>query len=107
MLFGKKARVPAFQKSKQESITIYRLIAWCLTPFPTVFQLYHGSKYTFSCFPGVLLTSTPHNILSKHWLLSHITTVETTDSDERGINPVAKTIIYPRKEYWPSRELNR
>ena len=34
------------------------------TPFSTVFQLYCGSKYTYPCFPGVRLTSTPHNILS-------------------------------------------
>ena len=24
------------------------------------------------------------------------------DSDERGMNPVAMTIISPRKEYWPT-----
>ena len=34
-----------------------------------------------------------------HWLLSHITIVETIDSSERGMNPVAMTIINPRKEY--------
>ena len=36
------------------------------------------------------------------WLLSHITIVETTDCGERGMNPVAMTIINPQKEYWPS-----
>ena len=41
-----------------------------------------------------------------HWLLSHKTIVETTDSGERGVNPVAMTLISPRKEYWPSRESN-
>ena len=51
---------------------------WCLTRFSTGFQLYRG-----------------------HWLLSHITIIETTDSDERGMNPVAMTIINPRKEYCP------
>ena len=29
------------------------------------------------------------------------------DSSERGINPVAMTIINPQKEYWPSRGLNQ
>ena len=29
-------------------------------PFSTVFQLYHGCQCTYPCFPGVLLTSTPH-----------------------------------------------
>ena len=36
-----------------------------LTPFSTVFQLYRDSQCTYPCFPGVLLTNTPHNILSK------------------------------------------
>ena len=40
-------------------------------------------------------------------MLSHITIVETTDSGEIGTNPVAVTIINPRKEYWPSRGLNQ
>ena len=31
----------------------------------TVFQLYRGGQCTYPCFPGVLLTSTHHNILSK------------------------------------------
>ena len=30
-----------------------------------------------------------------------------TDSGERGMNPVAMTIINPRKEYWPSRGSNQ
>ena len=31
----------------------------------TVFQLYRGGQCAYPRFPGVLLTSTPHNILSK------------------------------------------
>ena len=42
------------------------------------------------------------NILSKPWLHSHITIVETTDSGERGMNPVAMIIVSPQKEYWLS-----
>ena len=45
--------------------TLDWLIVCCLTPFSTVFQLYHGGQCTYPWFPGVLLTSTPHNILSK------------------------------------------
>ena len=41
------------------------LTVWCFMPFSTVFQLHCGSQCTYSCFPGVLLTSTPHNILSE------------------------------------------
>ena len=40
-------------------------------------------------------------------LLSHIIIVETMDSGERGMNPVAMTIINLRKEYWPSRGSNQ
>ena len=29
------------------------------------------------------------------------------DSGERGMNPVAMTIINPQKEYWPSRGSNQ
>ena len=32
----------------------------------------------------------------------HATIVETTHSREREMNPVAMTIINPRKEYWPT-----
>ena len=44
---------------------IYWLIVWYLTPFSTVFQLYHDGQCTYPCFPGGPLTSTPHNIHSK------------------------------------------
>ena len=37
---------------------------WCLMLFSTVIQLYHGRQCICPCFPGVLLTSTPHTILS-------------------------------------------
>ena len=42
-----------------------------------------------------------------HWLLSHLTIVETTDNSEREMNPVAMTIINPQKEYWLSRGSNQ
>ena len=68
--------------------------------FSTLFQLYRGGQYLYRCFPGILLTSTAHNILSKQ--LPHITIAKTMDSGEREMNPVAMTIINPRKEYWQS-----
>ena len=74
--------------------------------FLTVFQLYRGGQCTYPCFHGDLLTSTPHNILLSHWLLSHIAIVEIMDSGERVITPVAMTIINPWKEYWPSQGSN-
>ena len=43
-----------------------------------------------------------HTILfPSHWLHSYI--VEIMDSGERGMNPVAVTIVIHRKGYWPSR----
>ena len=77
------------------------LIVWCLTPFSTVLQLHRGGQYTYPCIPGVLLTDTSHRLIffPSHWLLSHVTIIETTDSGERGMNPVAMSIINPRKEY--------
>ena len=68
-------------------------------PFSTVFQLDRGSHCTYPCFPGILLTSSPHNILSKPLSALHITIVDTTDSGERGMNPVSMTLISPWKEY--------
>ena len=41
------------------------LNVYCFKPFSTVFQLCHGGQCTYSYFPGVLLSSTPLNILFK------------------------------------------
>ena len=71
--------------------------------FSAVFQLHWGGQCTYPCFPGLFLTINLHNIFSpSHWLLSHITFVETIDTGDRGINPVAMTIINARKAYRPS-----
>ena len=76
-------------------------------PVSPVFQLYRGGQCTYPCFPGVLLISTLHSILSKPLAAFQITIVETTDSGERGMNPVAMTIINPRNGCWPSRGSNQ
>ena len=54
------SRLKAFANDKIDWLTV-----WCFTPYSKVFQLYCGGQCTYPCFPGVLLTSTPHNILSK------------------------------------------
>ena len=74
--------------------------------FPQCFQKasFFGSSKSRVC--GKELTSALHNILSKPLLLSHITIVETTDSGERAMNPVAMIIINPWKEYWLSQGSN-
>ena len=54
------------------------------------------SQCTYPCFPGVLFKPVPCTLFfPSHWLLSHITIIETMDSRERGMNPVAMTIIIP------------
>ena len=66
-------------------------------------MLHRGGQCTYPFFPGVLLTSSPYNILSKPLTaFPHVTVDETTDSIERGMNPLAMTLINPLKEYWPS-----
>ena len=42
-------------------------------------------------------------LLPSQWLLSYLTNVETTDSGERGMNPVTMT----QKEYEPSQGSNQ
>ena len=77
------------------------LIVWCLTAFSTVFQLYHSSQCTYPCFPGVLLTNTPDNILSKPMAAfpqNHCRNYR--QPWER--NESWCTIINHQKEYWPS-----
>ena len=72
--------------------------------YSTVFQLYRRGQFTYPCFPGVLLTSTQHKNLSKpvgsfprnHWR-----------NDERGINPVAMTVISSQRKYLPRRGSNQ
>ena len=56
------------------------------------------------CIDGPVLCTI---FFPSHRLLSHITIVEKTDSSERGMNPVAMTIINPWKEYWLSRGSNQ
>ena len=58
----KKCWLPALSPFPQ---CFHGMFVWCLMPFSTVFQLY-------TCFPGVPLTSTPHNNLSKPLAASHI-----------------------------------
>ena len=59
------------------------LVVWCSMPFSTVFQLYCSSQCAYSCFSGVLITSSTLNIHSKplaafphnHWLSKQRTAV--------------------------------
>ena len=55
----------------------------------------------------VQVSCTLYNISTSHWLLSHITIVETKDSGGTGMNSVITTIIIHWKEYCQSRESNQ
>ena len=82
------------------------LIVWCFTPFSTVIQLkWQPVHLSLSSLKPVLHTI--YVFFSNHWLPSNITIVETTNSSERGMNPVAMTIINPQKEYWLNRGSNQ
>ena len=64
-----------------------------LTTFSTLFQLHCNDQSNY------LFNSTSHDqFFPSHWLLSHITTAETLDNGERGINSVLMIIINPLKE---------
>ena len=79
------------------------LIVWCLMPFSTYFSCTEEASapiHAFLEFSWPVLCSI---FFPNHWLLSHINIVKTMDSRERGMNPVAMTIINPWKDYWPSR----
>ena len=72
------------------------------------FTFFHNAFYTIyilksfnSHISVVVCCFFEFGIVSK-WCI-----VETTDSGERGMNPVAMTIINSRKEYWPSRGSNQ
>ena len=76
------------------------MIVQFLTHFSTLFKLYRSGHSTYQCFPGILFTSAPHNILFKPLAAFPHNIVDTMESGERGMNPVAMTIISPRKEFW-------
>ena len=44
---------------------VYQKVLLILMGCSTLFHLYQGGQCTHPCFPGVLLTNTPHDILSK------------------------------------------
>ena len=75
-----------------------------LTPFSTVLQLYCSGQCTYPCFPGVLLTNTPYNILSKPLSAFPNNHCQNNRQQERGMNPVTMTIINHGKEYWQSQQ---
>ena len=44
---------------------LFMILMRCFALFSTLLQLYQNGQLTFSCFPGVSLAKTLHNILLK------------------------------------------
>ena len=62
----------------------------------TLFQLYHSTQSKYSCYVRDSFTITPHSILSKpQAAFSHS---QRGKNGDQGMNPVAMTVINPRKE---------
>ena len=73
------------------------LVLWCLTSFSTFFSK-HQCKYP--CYVRDSFTRTAHSILSEP--LAAFSHSQHGNNGEWGMNPVAMTIINPRKEIGPA-----
>ena len=75
----------------------------------TVISLWplHLSKLSLHSFNQLSAQYSLQTFFPSCWLPSHIIIVETMDNGERGMNPVAMTIINLQKEYWPSQGSNQ
>ena len=74
-----------------------------------LFKVVKSRDYVVKELRKIVYFSPVHRIIFflSHWLLSNDTIVEKMDLGDRGINPVAMTIIDPRKEYWLSQGSNQ
>ena len=72
------------------------LIVWCLTSFSTLFWLYYSTQCKYPCYVRDSFTRTPHSILSEP--LAAFSHSQRGNHGESEMNPVATTIINPRKE---------
>ena len=57
---------------------------------------------TYQCFPGVILTSAPYDIISKPLAAFPHDHLQTMDNRARGMNPVVMTIINHQEEHLTS-----
>ena len=81
-------------------------IVWCLTPFQRYFSYTVAASAPMHAFLELFLPVLHKIFFQNHWLDSHISIVDTMDSSERGINPIAMPIVNLRKEYLPSRRFD-
>ena len=76
------------------------LIDWCLTPFLTIVQLYHGGQFTSHAFPGFLTPVLHTTNFPSNRLLFYIDIAHWWKTND------ALTFVNRRKESWPSRDSN-
>ena len=93
---------PTHRTGAEWRIILGWLTEWSLTPFQRYFSYIEAVCAPIHAFLEFFTPLLRTIFFPSHWLPFHITIVETTDSGARGMNPVAITIINPRKEYWLS-----
>ena len=76
-----------------------------LRRFQHYFSYIAAAGVPVHAFLGFFLPLLHTVFLQSNWLLFHISIIEAIDSGEKGTNPVAMTIINPRKQNWPEIEL--
>ena len=92
-----KTPMSSLMMSLSRLLAIISMIIWCTLVFPTLSQLYRGGQYTYPCFPSIISSVLRTIFVPSHPLLFNITIMEIMDNGERGMNPVAMTIINLRK----------
>ena len=80
---------------------------WCWRRFQQYFSYIPAASAPVHAFLEFFLPVLSTIFSPSHWLLSHITIVQTMDSSEREMTPVTMTNIKPQKGYWPSWGLNQ
>ena len=63
-----------------------------------LFSYITSTSSPINAFQEFFLTVLRTIFFLSHWLLSHMTIVETIDCDEKGMHPVAMNIINPRRK---------
>ena len=80
-----------------QSRLFVKAIVGALTPFQQYFSYIAAASAPTNAFLDFFVPVPRTTFCPSHWLISHITIAETTDSSERGMNPVAMAIIIPGK----------
>ena len=90
-----------------DSLNCFKVVPWLIMLDASLIDWLDAVRHVFNNISvwSVHLSMLSQSSLNQysaqcHWLLFHITMVETMGNGGRGMNPVAMTIINARKEYW-------